>query len=171
MPWSAICSISSSTSKEGNKIIDTPNYFNWITFLRHSSKNNNYPRVISYINICLSHLYFSLCKDIFNHRDICCFSFFNNGDIFFIINIYSDNNQSALKYLKDTEAKITNVLIITGDFNIRDSNWDNSYPFYSVHSNILLQIADSFNLSLSSSVHYYKLKTLELVKWMNLVLD
>ena len=164
MPWSVICSISSSTSKKEDKIIDTPNYPNWITFLRHSSKNNDHPRVISYINICLSHLYFSLCKDIFNHKDICCFSFFNNGDIFFIINIYLDDNQSALKYLKDTEAKITNFLIITGDFNIRDSNWDDSYPFYLVHSNILLEIVDSFNLSLSLSVHCYKLKILELVK-------
>jgi len=164
LPWLVICSILSSTSKKGDKVISTPNHPNWITFLSHLSKNNDYPRVISYINIHLSHLYSSLCKDIFNYRDICCFSFFNNNDIFFIINIYSDDNQYALKYLKDTEAKITNVLIITGDFNIRDSDWNDFYSFYSVHSNTLLEIADSFNLSLFSSVHCYKLKTLELVK-------
>ena len=65
---------------------------------------------------------FDLRKNIFNHRDICCFSFFNNGDIFFMINVYSDNHQSALKYLKNTEVKIQNVLIMAGDFNIRNSD-------------------------------------------------
>ena len=35
--------------------------------------------------------------------------------------MYSNSFQSTLKYLKDTEANIHNVLIITGDFNIRDS--------------------------------------------------
>ena len=35
--------------------------------------------------------------------------------------IYSDSSHSALKYLKDSEANISNLLIMTGDFNIRDS--------------------------------------------------
>ena len=37
------------------------------------------------------------------------------------MNVYSDSFHSALKYLKDTEANICNLLIMTGDFNIRDS--------------------------------------------------
>ena len=39
-----------------------------------------------------------------------------------MINIYSNNNQSALKYLMNTKANIQNVLIMAGDFNIRDSS-------------------------------------------------
>jgi len=38
-----------------------------------------------------------------------------------MINVYSDANQSALKYHKDTEANVHNFLVIAGDFNIRDS--------------------------------------------------
>ena len=34
------------------------------------------------------------------------------GFIFFMINIYSDDKQSALKYFKDTKADIYNVLIV-----------------------------------------------------------
>ena len=64
---------------------------------------------------------FSLCNDIFLYRDISCVLFFNHDTIFFLINVYSDSSQSALKYLKNTEANITNILIMTGDFNIRDS--------------------------------------------------
>jgi len=55
----------------------------------------------------------------------------------------------ALKYLKDTEVYIDNILIMTGDFNIRDSLWDISFPHHSSISDNLLIIADSFNLALS----------------------
>jgi len=37
-----------------------------------------------------------------------------------MLNIYSDSCQLALKYLKDTESSIHNIIIMTGDFNIKD---------------------------------------------------
>jgi len=67
-----------------------------------------------------------------------------------VINIYSDDYQAALKYLKDTEANIYNVLVIAGDFNTRDMEWDSSYLS---HNNSLLEITDSLDLKLSSSIH------------------
>ena len=42
---------------------------------------------------------------------------------------------------------------MTGDFNIRDNNWDFLYPHYPVHTNTLREIVDSFNLELSGAVH------------------
>ena len=54
----------------------------------------------------------------------------------------------AFKYLKDTEVNIDNILIITGDFNIRDSLWDISFPHHSSISDDLLIIVDLFNLAL-----------------------
>ena len=39
---------------------------------------------------------------------------------------------------------------MTGDFNIRDSLWDPSFPFHSSISDDLIMIADSFDLVLSS---------------------
>ena len=110
--------------------------------------SNGYPRVIIYINVRLSSFRFSLRKDII-HKDILLASFFNDNDIFWIMNIYSDSSHSALKYLKDTEVNIMNLLIITGDFNIRDSIWDPSFPHHSAISDDLMILADSFNLDLS----------------------
>ena len=49
----------------------------------------------------------------------------------------------------DTEANLSNILVMAGNFNIRNSNWDPSYSFYLSHSDSLLEIADSFNLKLS----------------------
>jgi len=57
-------------------------------------------------------------------------------------------SHTALKYFKDTEVNIDNVLLMTSDFNIRDSLWDPSFPFHSSISNDLIIIADSFDLAL-----------------------
>ena len=59
----------------------------------------------------------------------------------------------ALNYLKNTKANINNILIMTRDFNIRDSLWDSNYPHYSIHSDLLLDIADFFFLGLSIPVN------------------
>ena len=67
----------------------------------------------------------------------------------FIINIYSDDQQTTLKYLKDTEVNLNNVLIMTNNFNMRNNDWDPSYPYYLIYTDILQKIADSFNLELS----------------------
>ena len=99
----------------------TNHHPNWISFARILLEKSDLPRVIAYINICLSSLRFLLRKDIINHRDIILISFFNNNTCYYIINVYSDSSHSALKYLKDTEVNIDNVLLMTGDFNIRDS--------------------------------------------------
>ena len=105
--------------------------------------------MIIYVNIRLSPFCFSLWKDVIDYRDILLVSFFNNNNIFWIMNVYSNSSHSALKYLKDTEANVCNLLIMTGDFNIQDSLWDLPFPHYSTISNDLIIIADSFNLDLS----------------------
>jgi len=130
-----------------------PNHPNWLTFAKELCLSNNSPRVIIYINVRLSSFRFSLQKDIINHKDILLASFFNDNVIFWIMNIYSDFSHSALKYLKDTEVKITNLLIMTDDFNIRDSIWDLSFPHHSVISDNLMILADSYNLDLSIPTH------------------
>ena len=127
-------------------MVRVPKYSNWVTFSKNISNDHDYSRVVSYINIRLSQFHFSLQKDIFNHRDILCILFFNNGSIYFLINVYSDSSQTALKYLKDTEADISNILVMTGDFNIRYSSWNLSFLHHSTHCDLLNNIADSMDL-------------------------
>jgi len=147
-PWSEIQKIPSSSNCEGDPLMGTCHHPNWIVFARLPTNSNDSPRVISYVNIRLKSLCFLLCKDIFDHRDINIMSFTNNDICHYILNIYSDSSHSALKYLKDTEVNINNVLLMTGDFNIRDSLWDLSFPFHSSISDDLFMIADSFDLAL-----------------------
>ena len=65
------------------------------------------------------------------------------------MNIYSNSSHSILKYLKDSESNIPNLLIMTENFNICDSIWDPSFSHHSSISDDLIIITNSFNLDLS----------------------
>ena len=95
--WTTIHSIFSSTNCKRESLVDIVNHPNWLIFTRPYTNESECPRVIYLV------------------------SFFNNGNIFWLVNMYSDSSHSVLKYLKDTEVNICNFLVITGDFNI----WDN----------------------------------------------
>jgi len=146
--WLTIHSIPSSKSRDSKELVRVPNHFNWLVFTNKSSNICDCSRVITYVNIRLSPLQFSLCKDILSHRDISIVSLFINNNIFFLINIYSDSLQLALKYLKDTRVDIPNTLAIAGDFNIRDSFWDLLFSYHSLQSDLLIDITDFLSLGL-----------------------
>jgi len=74
-------------------------------------------------------------------------------EIYFLINVYSDLSQIALKYSKDTEANINNILVMVGDFHIRDNSWNPSFSHHSIHHNLLTDIADSMSLCISKSTN------------------
>ena len=101
-------------------MVDIPNHSSWITCSRSLTNNNDHSKsYYLYQHTTHSTLFFSL-KDILNCKDIGLISFFNNDIVFFMINIYSDDHQLALKYLKDTKVNIHNMLIMSNNFIIRD---------------------------------------------------
>jgi len=88
--------VPSCTNSLGDSIFRTPNYPEWSLFIRSNLSQDNYPQVAMYINKCLSKLQFALCLDIVNYCDINLIAFHNEQDTSFIINMYSDSNQTAL---------------------------------------------------------------------------
>ena len=169
--WSIICLIPSSTCSVGNVLVGASHYFNWLSFARPPVTQLDFSRVMAYINIHLSLFWFSLHKDIINHKDILLISFFTNNVCSFIMNIYSDASHSALKYLKDTEVNINNLLIMMGDFNIRDQSWDPSFPYHLSISDDLLIIADSFNLDLSLPTNSVSTRYSDIADKLNSVIN
>ena len=158
--WSTIHMISSASNQEGKILVGITHYPNWLLFARTPLSQSDTPRVLVYINIRLSSLCFSLWNNIIHYKDILLISFINNYVCSFIMNVYSDSSHSALKYLKDTEVNVSNMLIMTGNFNIRDSLWDPSFLYHSSISDNLIIIADSFNLNLSTQLTSCPLDTL-----------
>jgi len=147
--WSFIQLLPSLKNSKGEELVGVSNHLSWTTFSRNTANSGDSPRVITYINIRLMSLCFSLYKDIFNHWNISYVFFINCSLVYFLINVYLDPLQSALKYLKDIEVDINNVLIMTGDFNIRDCSWDPNFWLHSIYKDILLDIADFFHLEMS----------------------
>ena len=90
--WLTIQTIPNSTSCKGEELVGIPHHFNWLTFTRIIANQSNSPRVLTYINICVSYLHFSMQNNIFNHRDVSCISFFNQESIYFLINVYLDSS-------------------------------------------------------------------------------
>ena len=76
-----------------------------------------------------------------------------------------------MKYLKNTETNIYNVLIITDDFNIRDNIWDLSHSSRSFHSNSLIDIADSIDLMLSKPTNQVPTRYLDNIEDIDSVID
>ena len=169
--WSLIWSILSSLNERGEQLVGVLNHPNWITFSRNSSSNYNSFKVILYINIKLLQFCFSLRKDIFNHKDISYISFFNSGSIYFFINIYSNLSQIALKYLKDTEANINNILVMVGDFNIRNNSQDPFFLHHSIYRNLFTNIVDSMNLCISKSTNQVSTRYLDNQNDLNLTIN
>ena len=87
------------------------------------------------------------------------------------MNVYLDSSHTALKYLKDIEVNIDNVLIMIGDFNIRDSLWDPFFPHHSAISNNLLIITDSYNLALLMPTNSYSTRYSDTIGKANSTID
>ena len=87
------------------------------------------------------------------------------------MNVYSDLSHTTLKFLKNAEVNILNLLIMTGNFNIRDSIWDLSFPHYSSVSDDLMIIADFFNLKLLFPTNCVPTRYLDSNTRSNLVID
>jgi len=93
-------------------------------------------------------------------------------DLFiFLINVYSNSSQAALKYLKNTKVEISNVLILTGDFNIRDHFWNPNFPYYSHHRETLFEIMDLLQLEISKPYEFFSIRYSDDSQISNLVLD
>ena len=60
---------------------------------------------------------------------------------------------------------------MTSDFNIRVSLWDPNFPHHSSHSDILLEIADSFQIKLSKPVIFLPIRFANNAWDLNSVLD
>ena len=68
-----------------------------------------------------------------------------------MINICLDSNQTTFQVLQQNMANIDNTIILTKDFNIRDSNQDPNFRHHFSHTDDLITIADSLGLELSPS--------------------
>ena len=87
-----------------------------------------------------------------DYCDILLLSFFNGGECHFLMNIYLDDCQSAVKFMLGQVIDIPNLLYMGGNFNIRDTEWDPSVSVHPAASQALMDLADSLDLMCSLPV-------------------
>ena len=119
-PRFLIWHILSHSNPIGDPLYGTPSHPEWTLFIHQDTTQENYARVATYVNKCLARIRFALQFDIINHWDINILAFHSDRDTNYIINIYSDSNQTP-QVLQQNMTNIDNTIILTRDFNIRDS--------------------------------------------------
>jgi len=148
-PKSLIRRVPSHSNPLGDPIYGTSNHPDWTLFIRQEPAQENYTRVATYVNKKLMKMRFTLRPNIINHRDIDVLAFHSGQHINYIINIYSNDNQNALQVLNCNIIDLNDTVVITGNFNIRNNNWDPNYPHHSIYTEDLFTVAESLGLDLS----------------------
>ena len=106
---------------EGEPIYGHPSHPEWSILARPANDQSGIPRAITYINKRLNSLQPMLRRDVVDHRDINATSLTINNSPSLLLNVYSDESQSAITHLIDHKINHDKILIMAGDFNIRVS--------------------------------------------------
>jgi len=145
-PWNFICYAPFTVSLEGDKVVGAPIHPDWTQVVQVPRDSEDVPQVMAFIHSCLSRLRFSLRRDVVDHRDILLLSFFNRRVYHFLMNVYSDDRHSAVKFMLDQIIDIPNLLYIGEDFNIRDAEWNPSVSSHPAAGQALVDLTDSLGL-------------------------
>jgi len=99
-PRYLIWHIPSHTNPLGDPLYGSSNHPDWTLFIWQDLNQDNYARVATYVNKCLSKMRFTMRLDIVNYKDINILAFHYDQNTNFVINIYSDSNQTILCFLQ-----------------------------------------------------------------------
>ena len=99
-PWQVIRTAPSVRSVEGEDVTGAPNHPDWLAMVRPPDPDTS-PRVLAYVSTRLHVWRLSMCCDIIDHRDILMLSLFADKHTFNFMNVYSDSEFSAIRYLSD----------------------------------------------------------------------
>jgi len=87
--------------------------------------------VLAYVHNRLTWLCPSLRRDLIDHCNILVLSLFSGGRTINIMNVYSDDQHTAINLLAERAPTLPACVLMTaGDFNCHSCEWDPSVPRY-----------------------------------------
>ncbi|CAA7269043.1 unnamed protein product [Cyclocybe aegerita] len=107
---------------EGDEVIGTPKHPDWLQMVR--IKEGEVPRVIAYVSTRLSRYRPAMRRDIVDHRDILVLSLFSGGEVLNLMNVYSDDQHTAIEHLAARVHSLPPFIYMAGDFNCVSTTWD-----------------------------------------------
>jgi len=144
-PWRTIRQVPSSSNKEGDDVIRAPMHPEWLYMVR-PPQNDQAPRVMAFVSKRLEKLRPSMRTDVIDHCDIFILSLFQGNDTYNLMNVYSDDDKTAILYLRDHVDELPSFHYMGGDFNVHSSVWDPEVTHHRWAAITLLEIAADLDL-------------------------
>ena len=119
--WNFIQFAPSTSYPNGQKVVGALIHPKQTQVVQFPQDSEQMYRVMCFIHSRLSRLCFALRRDIVDHRDIQLLFFFNRGRCQFLMNVYLDDFYIAVGFLSREALNISNLVYISGDFNIRNA--------------------------------------------------
>ncbi|CAA7270901.1 unnamed protein product [Cyclocybe aegerita] len=113
---------SGSKYMEGDEVIGAPKHPDWLQMVR--IKEGEVPRVIAYVSTRLSRYCPAMRRDIVDHCDILVLSLFSGGEVLNLMNVYSDDQHTAIEHLAAHVHSLPPFIYMAGDFNCVLMTWD-----------------------------------------------
>jgi len=117
----------------------------WLYMVR-PPQNDQAPRVMAFVSKRLKKLRPSMQTDLIDHRDIFILSLFQGNDTYNLMNVYSDDDKTAILYLRDYVDELPSFHYMGGNFNVHSSVWDPEVTYHRWAAITLLEIAADLDL-------------------------
>ena len=107
------------------------------------------PCVMAYVSTRLVKLRPAYRRDIVDHPDIFVLSLTSNDVNYYLMNVYNDDQNSALRHLERIRDELPQFAYMGGDFNCHSREWDPECRLHGTVAISLLETAASMGLGLS----------------------
>ena len=101
-------------------VIGAPMHPEWLYMVR-PPQNDQAPQVMAFVSKRLEKLRPSMRTDLIDHRDIFILSLFQGNDTYNLMNVYSDDDKTAILYLQDHVDELPSFHYMGGNFNIHSN--------------------------------------------------
>ncbi|CAA7263236.1 unnamed protein product [Cyclocybe aegerita] len=107
---------------EGDEVIGAPKHPDWLQMVR--IKEGEVPHAIAYVSTRLSRYRPAMHRDIVDHCDILVLSLFSGGKVLNLMNVYPDDQHTAIEHLAAHVHSLPPFIYMAGDFNCVLMTWD-----------------------------------------------
>jgi hypothetical protein len=137
----------SLTEKDGVRVKGPPIHPDWISlYPKGFDPAKDRPQVLTYVNCAICSIKPKLCSNIVNHCDVMIVTVRGHLGPLHLMNMYSDENGSAIQYIEDNLEVFLDLGYMGGDFNCPSSHWDATILCEHPMATRLMECATSLNM-------------------------
>jgi hypothetical protein len=149
LPWATVRYTTSLTEKDGASVKGPPIHPDWISlYPKGFDLAEDQPHVLAYVNHAIRSIKPKLFSDIVNHRNVVIVTVRGHLGPLHLMNMYSDKNGSAIRYIEDNLEAFPDLGYMGGDFNCLSSHWDATILCEHPMAIRLMECATSLNMEL-----------------------